>query len=127
MIPVNGKEYHLRKRSIVFIPTTLIHLDEEIYSNANQYQPERFLGADLESSHIITNEHTVVDEEKKPQNKSPKFFKKGIPVKHYLMPFGGGDNLVFALCPCNGLIIVYRSSICSKRSYYHGVYNLVFV
>lgn len=92
-LPVNGKEHYIRKGSVVFIPAPLIHMDAEIYSNVNEYQPERFLDADLESS-LIHGEHTTSDEVKK-QGK-PKFFKRGVPVKHYMMRFGGGDNLV---CP----------------------------
>jgi cytochrome P450 len=92
-LPVHGKEFYLRKGSIVFIPAPLIHMDTEIYSNVNEYQPERFLDADLETA-IITNEHTNVEDEKKLEKKQPKFYKKGVPVKHYMMPFGGGDNLV---------------------------------
>src|SRR5208282_2535955 len=52
-LPVHGKEHYLRKDSIVFILAPLIHMDPEIYSNVNEYLPERFLGADLESAQII--------------------------------------------------------------------------
>jgi cytochrome P450 len=95
-LPVHGKEHYLRKDSIVFIPAPLIHMDTEIYSNVNEYQPERFLGADLESAQIITGDHGIIEEENKAEKekKTPKFFKRGVPVKHYMMPFGGGDNLV---------------------------------
>ena len=78
----------------MFIPAPLIHMDTEIYSNVNEYQPERFLGTDLESAQIITRDHNIGVDEKKVEKKPPKFFKKGVPVKHYMMPFGGGDNLV---------------------------------
>lgn len=93
-LPVNGKDYYIRKDSIVFIPAPLIHMDTEIYSNVNEFQPERFLGTDLESAQIITRDHNIGVDEKKVEKKPPKFFKKGVPVKHYMMPFGGGDNLV---------------------------------
>jgi cytochrome P450 len=90
-LPVDGKEHYIRKGSVVFIPTPLIHMDTEIYSNVNEFQPERFMDADLEST-LITGEPANGDEKKQ---EKPKFFKKGVPVKHYMMPFGGGDNLVF--------------------------------
>jgi cytochrome P450 len=93
-LPVNGRQFFLREGGIVFIPAPLIHMDPEIYSNANEFQPERFLSADLESALIKTEESP---EEIKKEKKPPKFFKKGVPVKHYLMPFGGGDNLVRCL------------------------------
>jgi len=91
-LPVNGKEYYLRQGSLVFIPAPLIHMDTEIYSNVTEFQPERFLDADLESTMIIVDGHASVDEKR--EAKPPKFFKKGVPVKHYMMPFGGGDSLV---------------------------------
>ena len=92
-IPVLGREYYVRKGSIVFIPAPLIHMDSEIYSNPEEYDPERFLGANLETA-IIANEPTDFHDEKMPTKTTPKFFKKGVPVKHYMLPFGGGDNLV---------------------------------
>ena len=94
-LPTNGTEYHIRKGSVVFVPAPLIHTDPEIYSNVTEYRPERFLGADLESAQIAAGELPNIDE-KKP----PKFFKNGVPVKHYLLPFGGGDNLVRSLYSC---------------------------
>ena len=93
-LTIHGKNHYLRKGSIVFIPAPLIHMDSEIYSNVNEYEPERFLGADLEGAQITTGSNSIVDEEKKVEKKPPKFFKKGVSVKHYMMPFGGGDNLV---------------------------------
>jgi cytochrome P450 len=93
-LPVLGKRYHIRKGSIVTIPAYLIHYDPEIYNNPTEFQPERFLGSDLESALIehADNPGKVGDvvREKKP----PKFFKRGVPVRHYMMPFGGGENLV---------------------------------
>lgn len=95
ILPVMGKEYWLRKGSWVFIPSQLIHMDPEIYENVNDFEPERFLSTDLESTVVITNEHTVSDVSKEAEKKSTsKFFKRGVPVKHYMIPFGGGDNLV---------------------------------
>ena len=76
-LPVHGKEHYLRKDSIVFILAPLIHMDPEIYSNVNEYLPERFLGADLESAQIIAGDHSIVGEERKVEKKPPKFFKKG--------------------------------------------------
>ena len=92
-IPVLGKEYYIRYGSMVFIPAPLIHMDTEIYSNPEEYDPERFLGVNLETA-IIANEPEYLAEGKVPVKTAPRFFKKGVPVKHYLLPFGGGDNLV---------------------------------
>ena len=93
-IPVNGKEYFLRKDSVVFIPAMLIHMDPEIYNDVNEFQPERFLDADLETA-LMSNDSALLDQQdRKVEKNPPKFFKKGVPVKHYMMPFGGGDNLV---------------------------------
>jgi len=92
-LPVAGKTYYLRKDSIVAIPVSLIHLDEDIYQDAGSYVPERFLGADLESALIVVD-GWAAGEEVKREKKPLKFFKKGRPVKHYMMPFGGGNNLV---------------------------------
>lgn len=93
-IPVGGKEYHLRKGSVVFVLAPLIHMDTEIYSDVDDFHPERFLDADLEST-VITSENAV-DMTFEKKSGPPKFFKHGVPVKHYLMPFGGGDNLVLS-------------------------------
>jgi cytochrome P450 len=94
-LPVLGKEYYLRKGSWVFIPAQLIHLDPEIYENVNVFEPDRFLSTDLESTLVFTNEQTVFKGSKEAEKKpAPKFLKRGVPVKHYMMPFGGGDNLV---------------------------------
>ena len=90
-IPVNGKQHLIRKGTLVNIPALLIHLDPEIYSNVDEFQPERFLDTNLESALV---DKTSDNEEGRVENKSPKFFKRGIPVKQYLMPFGGGENLV---------------------------------
>lgn len=100
-IPIRGKEYFLRKGSIVFILAPLIHMDTDIYSNVEEYRPERFVGADLESTLVKGNHGDQMEEEttkvEKKGNQAPKFYKDGIPVKHYMMPFGGGDNLVHLL------------------------------
>jgi cytochrome P450 len=103
-IPVNDQEYVVRKGSIVFVLAPLVHMDMEIYSDVTDYLPERFLGTDIEST-IISNEDT------KPAS-TLKFFKKGVPVKHYLMPFGGGDNLVPP--PSTHLTVVHRPSFRAK-------------
>jgi cytochrome P450 len=104
IIPINDREYLLRKGSLVFIPAPLIHLDPEIYDNATDFLPERFLDSDLEST-IISNEV----ESSKPPSKL-KFFKNGVPVRHYLLPFGGGDNLVHPL-------LVSRLTQCTGRRF----------
>jgi len=92
-IPINNKEYFLRKDSVVFIPAMLIHMDPEIYKDVHEFQPERFLDADLETA-LMSNDSTLLDQERKVEKNPPRFFKKGVPVRHYIMPFGGGDNLV---------------------------------
>jgi cytochrome P450 len=97
-LPVNGREYFLRKGSVVFVPASLVHLDEEIYEDVKTWLPERFLGADLETSNVVTigdgRESAGGKSEKK--TGTIKFYKKGVPVKHYMMPFGGGDSLVIS-------------------------------
>ena len=71
----------------------LIHMDPEIYKDVHEFQPERFLDADLETA-LMSNDSTLLDQERKVEKNPPRFFKKGVPVRHYIMPFGGGDNLV---------------------------------
>jgi cytochrome P450 len=92
-LPVLGKQYHIRKGSIVNIPAQLIHYDPEIYNNPTEFLPERFLGADLESALIKDGEHADKLGEVR-EKKPPKFYKRGVPVRHYMMPFGGGESLV---------------------------------
>jgi cytochrome P450 len=94
-IPIRGREYDLRKGSIVFILAPLIHMDTDIYTQAEEYRPERFMGADIEST-LVHGDHVHLEEEIKKEKsaQAPKFFKNGVQVKHYMMPFGGGDNLV---------------------------------
>jgi cytochrome P450 len=94
-IPIRSREYVLRKGSIVFILAPLIHMDTDIYTQAEEYRPERFMGADIEST-LVHGDHVHLEEEIKKEKsaQAPKFFKNGVQVKHYMMPFGGGDNLV---------------------------------
>jgi len=94
-LPIRGKDYYLRQGSIVFILAPLIHMDTDIYANAEEYRPERFVGSDIEST-LVQGNHAHLEEEKILEKKAtaPKFYKNGVPVKHYMMPFGGGDNLV---------------------------------
>jgi len=93
-ITTGGKEYFIRKDSVVFIPSWLIHYDPEIYRNPNEYQPERFLGADLESALIADPDNLATLDQLVSEKKPPKFFRRGRPVRHYMLPFGGGENLV---------------------------------
>ena len=94
-IPIRGREYLLRQGSIVFILAPMIHMDTEIYSQVEEYHPERFMGADIESTLVHGDQPHLKEEIKKEKSaKSPKFYKNGVEVKHYMMPFGGGDNLV---------------------------------
>lgn len=82
-IPVHGKEYYIREGSIVFMPVTLIHKDPHIYSDVNEYKPERFLSTD--DKNLITPNG----------NPSPSAFSKNNhSLRHYFMPFGGGESLV---------------------------------
>src|SRR5277367_4355204 len=74
-IPVLDREYYIRKGSLVSIPAPLIHMDTEIYSHPEEYDPERFLGANLETT-IIANDPNHVTEEKTQVKSTPKFFKK---------------------------------------------------
>jgi cytochrome P450 len=129
-IPITGKEYHLRQGSIVFIVAPLIHMDTDIYTNVEEYRPERFVGADLEST-LVKGDHATLDEEKPMVDKktqTPKFYKNGVPVKHYMMPFGGGDNLVLLnFCKFKGLMVVYWSTICAERDSCVGLYVVIFI
>ena len=94
-VPVRGREYHIRKDSTVFIPTYLIHHDPEIYgTDVNEFHPERFIGAELESTFIDEAGIPNGLEDVVRKGKSPIFFKRGVPVRHYMMPFGGGESLV---------------------------------
>ena len=124
-IPVLGREYYVRKGSMVFIPAPLIHMDTEIYSHPEEYDPERFLGSNLETT-LIANDPNHVDDEKVQAKSTPKFFKKGVPVRHYMLPFGGGDNLV-RLDMVFRLILVYGSTICPERGYRDGSDDFVFL
>jgi cytochrome P450 len=89
-IPVHGKEYYIREGSIVFMPVTLIHKDPHIYSDVNEYKPERFLSTDDKNLMIITSDT------KEPNGKSSPsaFSKNNHSLRHYFMPFGGGESLV---------------------------------
>jgi hypothetical protein len=94
-IPVGGRDYYLRKDSVVFIPAPLLHMDTDIYFNPTIFQPERFLGADIETALIsLDGSTTTTAKDKQPPL---KFFKNGVAVKHYMLPFGGGDSLVCTL------------------------------
>lgn len=119
-LPVSGKRYYIRKDSIVTIPAYLIHHDPEIYNNPTDFHPERFLGSDLESALIEHADNPGKLEDAVREKKPPKFFKRGVPVRHYMMPFGGGENLVPThLWPSVYEIIadasvVYGTSLCTE-------------
>ena len=126
-IPVHGKRYYIRKGSIAYIPAPLIHMDSDIYSNVNEFRPERFFDVDVESTLIQGElEDSLIHRAHTSGKKAPKFFKKGVRVKHYLMPFGGGDNLVLVNFR-HELIKVYRSDICPKGNNYPSSYVFIFI
>jgi cytochrome P450 len=43
VLKIQGKEYHLKKGSMVFAPSSLVNLNPEIYSDPETWQVERFL------------------------------------------------------------------------------------
>jgi len=93
-------------------------MDDEIFPEPKTFKSHRFCGAgDIESVHIpgtgegdyasATKSETVEKSEVKDERvldipgsligrKDARFKKNGVAVKHNLIPFGGGDHLVFS-------------------------------
>jgi cytochrome P450 len=86
VLPVGGKEYFLPRGSPVWIPVTLIHRDEEVYSDPLHFEPSRFLKVDKS-----------VDQDGQVQEKIIKkvlFNKNGKQTRLSHLPFGGGKSMV---------------------------------
>ena len=113
-IPVHGKEYYIREGSIVFMPVTLIHKDPHIYSDVNEYKLERFLSTDEEILNIIMND----TKEQNGKSSSSAFSKNNHPLRHYFMPFGGGDSLVSMTLEQNLRISVQVGDLLKTMSSY---------
>jgi cytochrome P450 len=95
-LPIQGKQYQIRKGTIISIPSFLIHQDTQIFTNINEFNPSRFLETNIENS-IIQDPSNLNLFQNLLSTDPPKFFKNGIPVRHYLLSFGGGENKVLFL------------------------------
>jgi cytochrome P450 len=95
IIPACGKEYYFPKGSTLWIPVPLIHRDEDVYKNALQFEPDRFLKVDKE-----TDENGHIHEK---SIKKVLFSKNGKQTRMSHLPFGGGKSMVI---PRRGLLTV---------------------
>jgi cytochrome P450 len=69
-------------------------MDEDIYDNPEQFQPRRFMNHSLENSAIKLDRSFEKTAPTSPTKEKERFTKNGAPVKHNLLPFGGGVSLV---------------------------------
>jgi|SRR5579859_1753136 len=77
-LTVNGTTYAIEKDSIVFIAMSGVHKNPAIYPDPYTFQPERF----------------IQFHEQKSNPDVSCFYKDGVPLKHPLMPWGGGHFMV---------------------------------
>jgi cytochrome P450 len=116
-LPVIDDEYFIRQGTILIAPASALHMDSEIFPDPKNFKGDRFYGhGDIESVHIpatgegeysstIKRDDTDTSDVKDKRvldipgaligRKDTRFKKNGIVVKHNLIPFGGGDHLVF--------------------------------
>ena len=80
-VTVNGRSYGLRKGSVVFVATSCVHKDPRIYDSPDEYQLKRFVQWHTKSVDNANKEKV-------------HFFKNGVPVRHPLLPWGGGHFMV---------------------------------
>jgi cytochrome P450 len=92
VVPAGGKKYFFPKSSTLWVPVPLVHRDEDVYKNALQFEPDRFLKVDKE-----TDENGHVHEK---LIKKVLFSKNGKQTRMSHLPFGGGKSMVI---PCRGV------------------------
>jgi cytochrome P450 len=80
-VTVNGRAYNLHKGSIVFVATSLVHKDSRIYESPEEYKLKRFLEWHTKSDYNANKDNL-------------HFFKNGVPIRHPLIPWGGGHFMV---------------------------------
>jgi cytochrome P450 len=86
-LTVAGKSYAIQKGSVLFLPMTCVHKDPAIYENPYEYRPDRF----LEMHSNIGDDSTRA---------KVYFSKHGVPIRHPLLPWGGGHFMVPSTTPC---------------------------
>lgn len=80
-ITVAGQPVEFQKGSVVFLPMTCVHKDPAIYEQPDEYRVDRFL--QMHSNPGVETTKTTT-----------YFSKHGVPVRHPLLPWGGGHFMV---------------------------------
>ena len=80
-LTVNGRPFELQKGTSIFVSTTGVHKDPGIYQSPYEYRLKRY-------EHMHTKTETS-------DGQAPIFFwKNGAPIRHPLLPWGGGHFMV---------------------------------
>jgi len=91
--------------------TTGVHFDEEIYNQPQQFQPHRFMNHSLEKSTIRLDDLSAQDVAPITSTKNKVFTKNGVPIRHNLLPFGGGASLCPGRTFATNEIITFTAAI----------------
>jgi len=85
-ININNHVYTLEKDSMVFLAMSCVHKDPGIYTNPEKYQVHRY-------------EEWWRGKLQGDDDSKSSFYKNGVPLKHPLMPWGGGYYMVHPTPP----------------------------
>jgi cytochrome P450 len=81
MLTVNGRAFELQKGTAIFISTIGVHKDPGIYESPYEYRLKRY-------------EHMHTKTENSDGRVTICFWKNGAPIRHPLLPWGGGHFMV---------------------------------
>ena len=84
-LTVNSRPFELKKGSTVFISATCVHKDPEIYEKPHEFRLKRFVEM-----------HTKIEGDNYTDKPQTTFTKHGMPIRHPLIPWGGGHFMVFS-------------------------------
>jgi len=81
-LTISNKRFEFKKGSVLFLPITCVHKDPAIFEQPEEYQVDRFLEM-----------HSDAGAAENTKNKT-YFSKHGVPIRHPLLPWGGGHFMV---------------------------------
>jgi cytochrome P450 len=87
-----GKEYFFPKGSTLWVPVTVVHRDEDVYKDALEFEPERFVK--------VEHEHLPTGEDVDRPIRKVMFTKNGKATRMGHLPFGGGKSMVLCGVEC---------------------------
>ena len=81
-LTIGGRRFEYKQGSVLFLPMTCVHKDPAIFDKPDEYQLDRFLEM-----------HSNAGVAENTKNRT-HFSKHGVPIRHPLLPWGGGHFMV---------------------------------